>query len=172
MSSPPMERPPTMTTERDHPSPSDQPPAPALERPSARVPGLRTAVVVTVVLACLVAGVASVVAGRPQAVGALLGAALVGGFFLFGTLATSVAAAYAPGLSLLVALTTYVLQVVVLGLLLAGLDRSDPAPASPDLGWLAGTVIAGTLVWSLVLVVTALRTPVAPWTPRSASEVR
>ncbi len=161
-----------MTTERDRQPAPDGGLAAVSERPSARVPGLRAAVLVTVVLACLVAGVAAVVAGRPQVVGALLGAALVGGFFLFGTLSTSVAAAYAPGLSLLVALTTYVLQVVVLGLLLVGLDGSATAPRSLDVAWLAGTVIAGTLAWSAVLVVTALRTPVAPWSPRSQPEVR
>lgn len=125
--------------------------------PSMRVSGLRTALTATAVVA-LVAGLAAVLlAGGPQLAGALAGAALVAGFFLFGTLSTSLAAAYAPSTALMVALLTYTSQVVLLGLVLVGLERSGATPDSLDVRWLAGTVIAGTVCWTMALVVDTLR---------------
>jgi ATP synthase protein I len=127
------------------------------QRPSMRVAGLRTALVATVGLTAVAALAAAVLAGRPQLNGALAGAALVAGFFLFGALSTSLAAAYAPGTALLVALLTYTSQVVLLGVVLVGVERSGATPDSLDVRWLAGTVIAGTLCWTTALVVDAAR---------------
>ena len=122
-----------------------------------RVAGLRTALATTVALATVAGLAALVLAGRPQLHGALAGAAIVAGFFLFGTLSTSLAAAYAPGTALMVALLTYTSQVVLLGLVLVGVERSGATPDSLDVRWLAGTVIAGTLCWTTALVVDTLR---------------
>ncbi len=47
-------------------------------------------------------------------------------------------------MSLLVALMTYTLQVIVLGLAFAVLQASGLMRSSIDGGWLGGTVIAGT----------------------------
>ncbi len=126
-------------------------------RPSAHVAGLRTAVVLTGLLALVATGAAALTGGRAQVVGALAGAALVGFFFVFGALSTSLAAAYAPAMSLLVALLTYTLQVVLLGLVLLAVNRSGLGEDELDRGWLAGTVIVGTLVWMVALVVGAVR---------------
>jgi ATP synthase protein I len=121
-----------------------------------RVAGLGTALGLTLLVAALATGAAAVTGAGPQVNGALVGAAMVAGFFLVGTLSTSLAAAYAPGLALFVALLTYTLQVVVLGLVLVALTRSGATASSIDVGWLAGVVIAGTLAWMATLVAHAL----------------
>lgn len=128
------------------------------QKPSLRAPGLHGAVLVTAVVALASAGAAGLLAGRPQVLGAVLGAALVGGFFLFGTLNTALATAYAPRLAMVVALLTYTLQVVLLALVLLALTRSGATDRAVDVRWLAGTVIAGTLGWVLALVGHTLRT--------------
>jgi len=126
--------------------------------PSPRVAGLRMAIVLTLVLAAASTLLAALVGGSPQVLGALVGAAIVGGFFLFGALSTSLAAAYAPAVSLLVALLTYTLQVVLLGLVFWGLTRSGATQQTLDPAWIAGVLITGTLVWMVALVAGATRT--------------
>ena len=98
------------------------------------------------------------VAGRPQAVGALLGAGLVTGFYLFGSLTVSLVAAYAPRASLLVALLTYTLQVGALALVLARVQRSGALGVSIDAQWVGGSVVVATVAWLTVLVVRTVRT--------------
>jgi ATP synthase protein I len=124
--------------------------------PSLRVPGVRAALAVTVLGGLAAVAVAGLVAGQAQMVGALLGAALVCGFFVFGALSTNVAAAYLPQASLVVAMLTYVLQVVGLWVVLLAVTRSGLTDESIDSRWLAGTVIVGTLVWVATLCVNAL----------------
>jgi ATP synthase protein I len=121
-----------------------------------RVEGLVPALVVTVLVAAVAAGLAALLEGREQVNGALVGAAMVAGFFAFGTLSTSLAAAYAPRVALFVALLTYTLQVVVLGAVLVALTRSGATTTDVDVAWLAGVVIAGTLAWMVTLVIRAL----------------
>jgi ATP synthase protein I len=127
--------------------------------PSLRVPGVWQALVATLAAGALVAVVALLAAGRPQLLGTLVGVALVCGFFLFGAFNTGLAAAYAPRASMLVALLTYVVQVVALGLVLMGIARSGLAEETLDPRWLGGTVIVGTLVWTTTLVFRALSGP-------------
>ena len=103
-------------------------------------------------LAAGLAGVAAAVtggllAGRPAVVGAAGGAALVCVFFGFGALVLGAVMRTAPAVSLLVALLTYVLQVVALGVLTLALARSGFLGESVDSQWLGGTVIGCTLVW-------------------------
>ena len=91
--------------------------------------------------------------GPPQALGAVLGALLVAGFFLFGTLGTSAVAAYVPQAALVVALLTYTLQVLLLAAVLVAVSRSAQAREALDVRWLAGTVIVGTFGWMTALLV-------------------
>ena len=130
--------------------------APLRQQPSMRLPGVGRALVVTLVVAVLAAGLALVTAGGPQLAGALAGAGLVAGFFVFGMVNTALATAFAPRVALLVALVTYTLQVVVLGLVLVAVSRSGLTPDRLDARWLAGTVIVGALGWTLALVLDAL----------------
>lgn len=129
----------------------------AAPAPSVRVAGLGRGLAVTAVLAGLVAAVAAIAAGAPQVRGALAGAAVVAGFFALGTVVTAVAAAYTPALSLVVALTTYVLQIMLAAVVFVALTESPEARAAVDIRWTAGMVIAGALVWMATLIVTALR---------------
>jgi ATP synthase protein I len=66
-------------------------------------------------------------------------------------------ATVAPRASMMFALMTYTLQVLLLAMVLVAVSRSDLAPDTLDLRWLAGSVIAGTLVWMAALLVGALR---------------
>jgi ATP synthase protein I len=134
-----------MTTEQLRPS------------PSLRLPGAGRALVVTVVLGLAACGLAVVVGGGPQVAGALAGTVLVAAFFLFGMVNTALGAAFAPQASLVVALLTYTAQVVALALVLVAVSRSGASPEHLDVRWLAGTVIAGALGWTVALVVDALR---------------
>lgn len=130
--------------------------APLRHQPSLRLPGVGRALAVTLGLAVLAGALALVVGGAAQLLGVLVGAAMVAGFFVFGTVNTAVAAAFAPRVALVVALLTYTFQVVALGLVLVAVSRSDLTPDRLDVRWLGGTVIAGALGWTVALVLDAL----------------
>lgn len=113
------------------------------------------------------------VAGRPQALGAVLGAGLMTAFYLFGTVTVSLVAAYAPRASLLVALLTYVLQVGALALVLARVQAATStgsAGATPDVAWTGGAVVVATVAWLVLLVVRALRSTSRPVAESQVSE--
>ena len=121
------------------------------------VPGQRSALLVTV----LVGGGGAVLAalagqGDRQVVGALAGAAVVGSFFLFGTVTTGFVAAHAPRASLLVAVMTYTLQVVLLALLLTVVAGSPAVQEVLDQRWLGVAVLVGALAWTGALVAGAV----------------
>jgi ATP synthase protein I len=122
-----------------------------------RLPGVGRALVVTLVVGLLGCGLAVVAADGPQLVGALAGTGLVAGFFLFGMVNAALAATFAPRAALAMALLTYTMQVVALGLLLIAVTRSGLTPGTLDVRWLGGTVIVGALGWTVALVVDALR---------------
>ena len=142
------------------------------------VAGLRGALLLTSVLGAGAVLVGALTTGQPAAVGAAVGVGLLVGFYLFGLVTVQVAAAVAPAVSLLVALLTYTLQVVLLGALLAGLARSPAVAGSLDLRWFGGTILAGTLCWTVALVAEMARAvphdPIlgAAADPRPGSEVR
>ena len=132
--------------------------APLRQQPSLRVPGAGRALLVTLAVALGAAALARALGGGAQLLGVLVGAAMVAGFFVFGMVNTAVAAAFAPRVALVVALLTYTLQVVALGLVLVAVSRSGLTPDRLDVRWLAGTVIAGALGWTVALVLDALGT--------------
>lgn len=111
------------------------------------------AVVVGVVL--VAAG--GVTAGAAAALGAGVGAGAVTLALLFGTAAVGVVARLVPSLSLFFALLTYLLQLVVVTAVFAGLARSGALGDTVDRGWLAAGVIAATLAWTVVQVVVHAR---------------
>lgn len=83
---------------------------------------------------------------------------MVCGFFATGTVVLDVVASLAPATSLLVALLTYTLQVVLVGLVFVALNRSGMLEDTVDARWLGATVIAGTLGWLVAQVVATMRT--------------
>lgn len=100
----------------------------------------------------------ALVGGPAAASGAGVGLAMVLVFFGLGAVVLDVVAGIAPTLSMLVALLTYTLQVVLVGLVFVGLSRSGLLVSALDAEWLGATVIAGTLGWLAAQVVTTVRT--------------
>jgi ATP synthase protein I len=105
------------------------------------------------------------VAGSAAAAGALVGALLVLLVFGLGAFAVNAVAATMPGASLLVALLTYTLQVVLMGVVFWGLSTSGALGEQLDERWLAGTVIVGTLVWLGVQIRQSVRARIPAFEP-------
>jgi len=103
-------------------------------------------------VATLLAGLGAVVlgalvSGSAAALGAAIGATMVCAFFGLGGLVLAVVARLAPAASLLIALLTYTLKVVLIGLVFLVLSRSGVLDETVHPAWLGGTVIGGTVVW-------------------------
>ncbi len=116
------------------------------------VVGLRPALLTTLPLAAAGVVAGALTQGAPAAWGVVVGALMLVGFNLFGLVAVHVVATLAPSLSLLVALLTYTMQVVLLAVLYLALQRSGALEDSVDPQWLGTTVIIGTLIWTGLLV--------------------
>ncbi|NYE37719.1 ATP synthase protein I [Nocardioides cavernae] len=131
----------------------------AIPRRSSLVPGVR--VVVRAAALTLLAGVAAcAVAGLvhgPSAAGAAaVGAGLVALVVSFGTMSMHVVASAMPTASLLVALLTYVTQLAIVLLVFLAITRGDLFASTQERGWLAGSMVLATLVWTVShLVLTA-----------------
>lgn len=121
----------------------------------------------------VLAGVGSLVAGAPAAYGAIVGAGVVVAVFALGSLVVDAVATVAPGLTLVVALTTYLLQVVVAGLAFLVLARSGALDGALSAPWAAAGVVGGTLTWVVAQIVltTRLRIPVYALTDSSSIDV-
>jgi ATP synthase protein I len=118
---------------------------------------VRTAVLASAAVGLLLVVVAALVAGAPAAAGAVIGAVAVVVFFGFGALTVNAVSAVAPRASLVVALLTYTLQVVLLFAVFASLAASPAVGTTIDRGWVAGAVIAETMVWVVAQIVAATR---------------
>ena len=134
-------------------------------RPAPHIRG--TAVLVRTAIATLLVGllvtlVAALVSGSAAAYGALVGTLLVVGVFGFGTFTVNAVAELMPTASLLVAVLTYTLQVVAMGLAFVALSGSGALDETIDGAWLGCTVIAGTMVWLVVQIrlATTTRIPI------------
>jgi ATP synthase protein I len=97
------------------------------------------------------------IGGSAAAYGALVGALLVLLVFGLGAFAVNLVATVMPAASLLVALLTYTLQVVFMGLVFWALTRSGALGRDLDQRWLAGAIIAGTVAWVAVQIGQATR---------------
>lgn len=112
---------------------------------------------VTAALGGLAALVGWQVSGRPAALGVLAGTGLVVLVCTFGAVVVTAVAKASPAASLLVAMLTYVLQVLALLLAFVLLQRSGLLESRLDRGWLGGAVIGATLLWLATQVVSAFR---------------
>jgi ATP synthase protein I len=113
-------------------------------------------------LASMALGVVAVVTGAlsvgsSAAYGAAIGALLVVGVFGFGSFVVNTVAALMPTAALLVAMLTYTLQVVAMGLVFVALSGSGLLGDELDREWLAGTVIAGTAAWVVCQIALTMR---------------
>jgi len=114
------------------------------------------------VVALVVVVVASLTGGRPAVVGAAAGGALALAVFASGIGVVGLVARMMPAASLLVALMTYTLQLLVLALCLAAIERADVSAETLSRGWFVAGVIAVTVLWMVgqVVAVTRQRIPV------------
>jgi ATP synthase protein I len=105
------------------------------------------------VIGLLAAGLGLAVSGWAAAWGALVGAGLAGGVFVLGALAVQVATWLYPPAALLVAMLTYVSQVLaamtVFSLLDGGALGDDLDVSTP---WVGGTLATCALLWVTVHV--------------------
>lgn len=112
---------------------------------------------VTVVLGGLAALVGWQLAGRSAGYGVLVGTGLVVVVCTFGAAVVTAVARTSPAASLLVAMVTYLLQVVVLLLAFVLLERSGLLDSTLDRQWLGGAVIGATILWLATQVVSTFR---------------
>lgn len=150
----------------DHRTAADMTTAQPQQPPRAIEPGYRTTTVASLVRGALLwtfgvglvlVGAAALIEGSPGAWGAGIGVSMVCAFFALGAIVVGVAARVAPAASLLVALMTYLLKVVLIGLMFVGLQRSGLLAGEVDANWLAGTLIGCTLVWTMASVLFSMR---------------
>lgn len=113
---------------------------------------------VTLVLGALLAGIGAALDGRAAALGALVGTGLVVAVCAGGSLLVNAVAGLLPSASLLFALLTYTLQVVLLLVAFLALERSGLVGAELDRRWLGGAAIVATLQWLVAQVVLTFRT--------------
>ena len=135
--------------------------APQERTPRVLLAGSSAVLGTTVVVTVLAATTADGAGVR----GAVLGGAIVLGFFVFGTVSVGFAARLVPATALMVAMLTYTLQVVVIGLVFVALKQSDVFDHDLSDAWLAAGLIAGTFAWMVAQLVAVVRTPIAPWVP-------
>jgi hypothetical protein len=130
--------------------------------------GALAAGAVSVVLLVVVAALAS---GRPGVVGVAVGGVLTLVVFTLGVAAVGFVARLLPGASLLVALLTYVLQLLVLALVVAAIDRADVDAEALSRGWFAAAVIVVTLTWVVGQLVAATRQRIPLYDTSSSTHV-
>lgn len=97
------------------------------------------------------------ISGTPALVGGLLGTAVTVVVLATGFMVVDLVAGLMPAASLMVAVLTYTLQLVLLGLLLAALRGAEDVEQTLSPGWFASGVIAVALTWTVCQVVQAMR---------------
>ncbi|CUR61504.1 putative ATP synthase protein I [metagenome] len=100
---------------------------------------------------------AALVDDRAAVVGAAGGGVLTLAVFAAGIAVVTVVARLMPSASLLVALMTYALQLLVLALCVAALERSGVTEDDLSRGWFAAAVIAVAMLWIAGQLVAATR---------------
>lgn len=131
----------------------------------------RAALAAFVVEIALVA-VAAVVSGSPAAWGAAVGGVIAVGVFAFGAFAVDAVARLMPTASLMFAMLTYTLQVVLMALAFVAVNRSGLLDEELDRNWLGGAIILGALVWLAVQVRLATTARIPAFEPVPEPPVR
>lgn len=125
--------------------------------PFAGLRPLLGAAAAAVLAGTVVVVVAAFASGADAVSGAVLGALLATGVFAFGAFVVNAVAGVMPSAALLVALLTYTLQVVLMGLVFWAVSASPEAGSSLDQQWLGAAMIAATLGWLIGQVVLTAR---------------
>lgn len=109
------------------------------------------------VVGLVAALVGAFVAGSAAAYGALVGTVIVVLVFAGGAFLVNLVAGNSPAASLLIALLTYALQVVLIAVIFYAISDSGLVGDVLAAGWLAGAVIVGTVGWMVCQIVLATR---------------
>ena len=118
---------------------------------------VRAALLVTALLGLVGTGLGALLGGAPAALGAAVGFAMVLVFFGTGAVVVNAVATVSPSASMLVALLTYTLQVVLVGVVFAALDGSGALDGTVDRTWAGAAVVVATLVWLVSHIISATR---------------
>lgn len=126
---------------------------------------------VPLVVGGLIALVGWLVQGAAAGLGALVGTGLVVVVCAGGALLVNAVAGALPSASLLVALLTYTLQVLLLVVAFVALERSGLLDGYLDRMWVGASAIAATLEWLVAQVVLTFRTRIPAYDlPAEAGE--
>lgn len=126
-------------------------------RPRSATGVLSRTMLAAVVLLVLTTVLGLVLDGSAGGLGALVGGGIVLAVFSFGTFMTNAVAEILPRLSLLVAMLTYVLQLLVVLVAMLALDRSSAVGDTLSRGWIAIGVVVLALGWTWLQLGLTLR---------------
>nr|MDT0662889.1 hypothetical protein [Micromonospora sp. DSM 115978] len=132
--------------------------APPAGQPGAirrRLPYLRATLPASAVLLVVGVLVGGLLRGFPGAAGAAAGVALVTVSYLISGLSVAWADAVHPRLIMSVGLLTYVVKIVILGVVMAGVAATDWAGLAP----MGVAIIVAVLVWTAFHLAWVLRAP-------------
>lgn len=139
----------------------DAPPAGQPGAVRRRLPYLRLTLLASALLALVAIPMGAVVAGGAGAAGVAAGVALVVLSYLVSGISVAFADAVHPRLVLPVGLTTYVVKIVVLGLVMWAIAGTGWS----GLGPMGAAIIAAVVVWTATHLVWAVRSPLPYVTP-------
>ncbi len=111
--------------------------------------------VLVVVLALSLVG--SLASGSAAGLGAAVGGGLALFFLLFGSVNVYVLTSLAPQMSMLVALMTFTLQVLLVVAVFYALDASGAVGETLAAGWVATGVVTAAVTWILAQLVASAR---------------
>ena len=132
-------------------------------------------VAAAVVTASLVAGL---VAGSQGGLAALAGGGIAGAVLVSGSAVVNAAIRMAPQAAMVVAMTTYTLQVVLVLVVFLALESSGAMGSTLSTGWLAAGVIVATAAWTVGQLVASAKARIPaydielPGAPEPSSRAR
>lgn len=124
-------------------------------RPGAFV--LLGAAAAALLVGLLMVLVAALVSGTTAALSVAAGVGLVVSVIGFGVFTLNTIASIMPSATVLVALVTYALQLVVMAAVLLTLVRSGMLEGALDRRWLGGGVAVAALAWMVAQIIAAMR---------------
>jgi ATP synthase protein I len=125
---------------------------------------------VTTVVGVLMVVLGGLTGGEPAAGGAFVGTALALLVFCFGAFAVDAVARLMPVASLLVAMLTYTMQVLLMLLVFVGLNRSGLLDDTLDREWLGGAIIVAVLTWTFAHLGAAANARIPAFDLRGATD--
>lgn len=99
----------------------------------------------------------ALLSGSEAALGALLGTLVSVAVLFGGSIAVDLVAGALPSASLLVALLTYSLQLVILGVFFLAVQRSAEMQGEIERAWIGFAVIAVTVAWMVAQILLTAR---------------